>query len=60
MIEVEFPDGTVCEVDSVSREIRSREIGGPHPSRFVQEPAFDPEWRFTSAIGGRWFAKPRR
>ena len=60
MIEVEFPDGTVREVPSVTREITSREIGGHRPSTFIQEPAFDSEWRFSSAIGGRWIATARR
>jgi len=59
-IEVEFPDGTIRKVPSRKRELKSREIGGSRPSTFIEEPAFDPEWRFQGAIGGKWFALPRR
>ena len=60
MIEVEFPDGTVREVPSITREIKSREIGGSGASTFVEEPAFDNEWRFSPALGNKWRATLRR
>jgi hypothetical protein len=60
MIEVTFPDGEVREVPSVTREIESKEIGPHAQSIFVEEPAFDPDWRFLPALGEKWFAKPRR
>lgn len=58
-VSVQFPDGTTRDVPSVSREIRSQQIGGGQ-SIFIEEPADDPDWRFRSAIGGKWFATPRR
>lgn len=58
-VTVEFPDGTSREVPSVRREIRSKQIGGGGGSVFIDEPAFDPKWRFEGAIGGKWFANPR-
>jgi len=60
MVEATFPDGTVREVPSVTREIQSKEIGPHAQSIFIEEPAFDPDWRFLPALGGKWFAKPRR
>lgn len=59
-VEVEFPDSTIREVPSRRREIKSREIGGSRSSIFVEEPAFDPNWRFQGSVGGKWFAFPRR
>lgn len=58
-VKVEFPDGSVREVPSRRREIKSRSVGGVHPSIFVNEPLFDPHWRFETAIGGKWWATPR-
>lgn len=59
-VKVEMPDGSVRDFPSVRREIKSREIGGPRPSIFVDEPAYDPDWTFESVIGGKWYANPRR
>jgi hypothetical protein len=59
MVEAPFPDGTVREVPSVTREIQSKEIGPYAQSSFVEEPGFDPDWRFPPAHGGKSFAKPR-
>lgn len=58
-VEVEFPDGMVREVPSIRRELQSNEIGGTGSSVSLDEPAYDPEWRFISAIGGKWFARAR-
>lgn len=58
-IEVEFPDGTIRKVPSVQRELKSNEIGGTGSSVFIDEPSYDPEWRFAGATGGKWFARPR-
>lgn len=58
-LEVEFPDGSIREVPSRKREIKSRAIGAHRPSIFVDEPLFDPDWRFETAIGGKWWATPR-
>lgn len=61
MIDVEFPDGTVRQMPSVTRKIESKEIGTSRRAPIlITEPAFDPEWRFEGAIGGKWFASPRR
>jgi hypothetical protein len=57
-VKAEFPDGTVRDVPSVTREIKSREIGRPN-SIFEEVPADDPEWRFLPAMGDRWIARPR-
>jgi hypothetical protein len=58
-LKVEFPDGGIRDVPSRTREIKSREIGGPRRSVFVEEPVYDPEWTFETAIGGKWWATPR-
>lgn len=58
-LKVEFPDGSIREVPSHKREIRSRRIGGG-PSTFIEQPDYDPDWRFETAIGGKWWAEPRR
>ena len=57
-IKVEFPDGTFREMPSRKREIKSREIHGGQ-SIYIDEPVFDPDWRFETAIGGKWWAFPR-
>ncbi len=60
MIEVEFPDGSVRQVPSITKTIESGEVG-PHAQYiFIEEPAYDPDWRFLGGTGGKWFAKPRR
>jgi hypothetical protein len=59
-IDVEFPDGSIRKLPSRRREITSQEIGGSRQSTFVEEPQFDPDWHFHGAIGGKWFAFPRR
>jgi len=59
-VNVEFPDGTIREMPSRKREIKSQEIGGNRPSIFVDEPMSDPDWRFETAIGGKWWAMARR
>jgi hypothetical protein len=58
-IAVEFPDGSIRDVPSERREIKSREIDGG-PSSFYDVPAYDPEWSFEAAMGGKWWASPRR
>lgn len=60
MIEVQFPDGSTSMVPSKTRAIPSKEIGGPGTPILIEEPAYDRDWRFTPAIGGKWFAHPRR
>lgn len=60
MIEVEFSDGSIREVPSETREIKSREIGPHAQSVFYAAPAYDPDWRFVQAIGNKWIAKPRQ
>ena len=57
-VKVEFPDGITREVPSHRRELKSREIGSSNQSAFVDEPTYDPDWRFRSAIGG-WVAVAR-
>ncbi|MGA9580940.1 MAG: hypothetical protein WBR13_03090 [Allosphingosinicella sp.] len=59
MVEVEFPDGTIRQVPSVTRQIKSREIGANAQSIFYEAPAYDPDWRFVQTIGNKWFAKPK-
>jgi hypothetical protein len=56
-VKVKFPDGTMREVRSITRAIVSREIPR-QATRLVEEPAFDPKWRFIPVIGG-WLARPR-
>ena len=58
-VQVEFPDGSIRDVPSRKKRLESREIGGRQPPTFVEEPMFDPEWRFKTAIGGKWWATPR-
>lgn len=59
-ILVELPDGTMREMPSRRREIKSREISAnPRPSIFIDEPAPHPDYTFTTAIGGHWWAHPR-
>lgn len=60
MVKVEFPDGTVREVQSQTREIKSKEIGVTGSSSYIEEPIEDEEWRYLRAFGNKWIAQPQR
>ena len=55
-VRVKFPDGTMREVESVTRSTNSSE--NEELAQVVIEPAIDPEWNFQKVIGG-WLALPR-
>ena len=56
-VNVRFPDGTVRSVPSQPKLLKSKTIGGNH-DRIIDEPAYDPDWRYVAVIGG-WLARPR-
>ena len=58
-VNVEFPDGTIREMPSRKREIKSRGIGNRRPPILVDEPLPNSEWRFETALGGKWWATAR-
>ena len=60
MVDVQLPDGTIRQFPSVTRERKSREIGGPGASISFEVPEFDLDWKFVAGAGGAWFAEPRR
>lgn len=60
-VRVEFPDGSIRDVPSVTVTTTRRPIGRrPGPSSHHQEPDYDPDWTFESTLEGKWFANPRR
>lgn len=59
-MKVILEDGTMIEVPSRKREIRSRQIGSNKPSIFVDEPLPHPDYDFIAVIGGyRAYPKTR-
>lgn len=59
MIKVTLPDGSSIEVPSVTREMKSGEVGANNRSVFVEEPAPHDCYRFTPVVGG-WIARPKQ
>ena len=58
-LKVEFPDGIEREVPSHKRVIKSQQTDGKCGSGVVEEPDFNPQWRFQGLSGGRWLADHR-
>lgn len=59
-VNVEFPDGSVRKMPSHKERLPdSREIGPRKAPMFIDVPDYDPDWRFETALGGKWFANPR-